>query len=103
MVNKEKVFRKHLIDLIRWRHPDLKHITKLVDGEIFVIINNALENSDCTTCDEDEEVERTLGIYPPKIWTCKVCNKVTTDKNKTNHLRSYKHKNKVKTKENDSL
>jgi hypothetical protein len=39
---------------------------------------------------------KTKKVYKPKMWTCEFCKYTGTIKNKTNHLRTNKHKNNEK-------
>ena len=43
-----------------------------------------------------DKTKQTKKVYKSKMWTCEVCNIPCTMKNKTNHLRTDKHKNNVK-------
>ena len=51
----------------------------------------------CTN--EEEKRERYLAAqrrYSSKPWTCEFCKYTGTNKNKTNHLRTNRHKNNEK-------
>jgi len=42
--------------------------------------------------DRQKAYQEAQKRYGKKTWTCEICNKTMTRKNKTNHLRSIKHK-----------
>ena len=43
-----------------------------------------------------KQTNKTKNVYKTEMWTCNICNYTGTNKNKTNHLRTDKHKNNEK-------
>jgi len=91
MKNKDQLFKKRLVDLIQWYNPEYQ-FPKKTSRDILETLKNKIENSNCVSCNEESDTD---DGYPNIFWTCKVCEKDMTIKNKCNHLRTKKHKLKV--------
>ena len=99
MVNQDKIFCKRLSDLIEWYDPEFK-FRKETAKNVLVDLKNKIENSNCPTCDEDEDEviiksRKKITKYPPKLWTCPECDVTITTKNRVSHTRSNKHENNI--------
>lgn len=97
MVNQDKIFRKRVEDLIEWYDPEFKS-RKETAKDLLNNLKNKIENSNCPTCDEDENIVKSrkkITKYPPKLWTCPECDVTITTKNRLSHTRSNKHKHNL--------
>ena len=78
---------------IRLYNPNMKKVSKIAE-ELMECVKTFEENSNCPTCGEDENDESIKRCYQTS-WTCDICKVTVTSKNKTQHLRTDKHKNKA--------
>lgn len=96
MNNRDKIFRKRIVDLINWYSSEYKYPNK-TSKEWLEDLKTKIKNSDCLTCNEEdtvsdeEEVPKRVKIYPKKYWKCEICNVSVGIYNKKHHLNTKKH------------
>ena len=99
MTAKDKMFRKSLVKLLVSYEPELNN-PKEIASTMLGDLKNIIDNSDCFTCSEESEnesekedkVQSTKMKYSYPDWTCEICVKTMSYRNKCNHLRSKLHK-----------
>ena len=96
MENQEQQFCERLSKLIIKFYPEFKCPNKTSSGLLREIKTKIEEYNYKCDESEDEIITPLKKKYPPKMWTCSACNMTTTTRNRLNHERTDKHKNRLK-------